>query len=220
MADDDLIVWGVESTRTMRVHWMLHELGLAYETRPIGSRTGETNTDAYARLNPRQKIPVLQHGPVVLSESASIALYLSERFAAPDGFHVPRDAVGRARLNEWCFFVMTELDAHTLYVIRRHDGLKEIYGEAPIAVAAAERYFLKQLDAMAGQVGEHGDFLLGAHCSVADILMMTCLDWACFYGIPLPAAWQGYQARFDDRPAYRQAFAANYSKRAFADARP
>jgi len=220
MADDSLIVWGVESTRTMRVHWMLHELGLVYETRPIGSRTGETNTDAYARLNPRQKIPVLQHGPLVLSESAPIALYLSEEFPTAEAFHVPRDPAGRAKLNEWCFFIMTELDAHTLYVIRRHDGLKEIYGEAPTAVAAAETYFLKQLDAMAARAGADGGFLLGPDCSVADVLMMTCLDWACFYDIELPAAWQAYQARFDDRPAYRAAFAANYSTRSFADARP
>jgi len=37
----------------------------------------------------------------------------------------------RARLNEWCFFIIAELDAHSLYLIRRHDGLKHLYGEAP-----------------------------------------------------------------------------------------
>ena len=38
----------------------------------------------------------------------------------PAGFYRPPDAQARARLNEWCFFIMTELDAHSLYVVRRH----------------------------------------------------------------------------------------------------
>ena len=40
----DLTVWGVGTPRTMRVHWMLLELGLDYECHPIQSRTGETLT--------------------------------------------------------------------------------------------------------------------------------------------------------------------------------
>jgi glutathione S-transferase len=43
----DLIVWGVGTGRTMRVHWMLLELGLDYECHPIQSRTGETQTDEF-----------------------------------------------------------------------------------------------------------------------------------------------------------------------------
>ena len=57
----DLTVWGIGTSRTMRVHWMLLELGLEYECHPIQSRTGETRTDEFKRLNPRHKIPVLRH---------------------------------------------------------------------------------------------------------------------------------------------------------------
>ena len=62
----------------MRAHWMLLELGLDYECHPLQSRTGETHTDAFKRLNPRHKIPVLRHGALVLTESAAILQYLSE----------------------------------------------------------------------------------------------------------------------------------------------
>jgi len=74
----DLTVWGVGTSRTMRVHWMLLELGLEYECHPIQSRTGETHTDEFKRLNPRHKIPVLCHGSLVVTESAAIIQYLSE----------------------------------------------------------------------------------------------------------------------------------------------
>ena len=85
----DLTVWGVGTSRTMRVHWMLVELGLEYECHPIQSRTGETLTDEFKRLNPRHKIPVLRHGSFVLTESAAIIQYLSETFPNSTEVYVP-----------------------------------------------------------------------------------------------------------------------------------
>lgn len=54
-----LMLWGAGTPRTLRAHWMLHELGLPYEIQPIGSRTGETQAPEFAKLNPREKIPAL-----------------------------------------------------------------------------------------------------------------------------------------------------------------
>ena len=68
----NLVLWGVGTSRTVRAHWAMHELGLAYETRPIGPRTGETKTAEYTALNPRQKIPLLQDGDFCIGESAAI----------------------------------------------------------------------------------------------------------------------------------------------------
>lgn len=208
-------VWGISSTRTMRVHWQLREMGIRYVTHPIGSRTGETQTADYLALNPRGKIPTLRHGDLVLTESAAIVHYLAERFPLPDGFLKPSDPATRARVAEWCYFVMTELDAHSLYVIRRHDALKHIYGEAPQAVAAAEEYFLKHLRAMSPRVVEAGPYLMGAF-STADIVLTTCLDWADMYGIALPPAFAAYRTRIAERPVYRETMRFNYPDLSFS----
>src|SRR5258706_8011637 len=133
----DLILWGSGTSRTIRPHWMLLELGLDYESRPIQSRTGETLTDEFMRLNPRHKIPVLQHRSLVITESAAIIQYLAETFPAPDLIYVPTNAEERAAMNEWCYFIMCELDAGSLYVMRRHEGSPQIYGAAPVAVESA-----------------------------------------------------------------------------------
>ena len=63
---------------------MLLELGLEYEFHPIGSRTGETQTDEFMQLNPRHKIPVLQHESFVLTESAAIIQYLERDIGKPE----------------------------------------------------------------------------------------------------------------------------------------
>ncbi|MGO9604530.1 MAG: glutathione S-transferase family protein [Candidatus Binataceae bacterium] len=206
----DLTLWGAGTSRTMRPHWMLLELGIDYEFHPIGSRTGETLTDEFRRLNPRHKIPVLRHGAFVLTESAAIVQYLGETFANPDELYVPNDTASRARLNEWCYFIMSELDAASLYIARRHEGLKHVYGEAPVAVEAAKRYFAHNLEAMAPSIGAH-PYLLGDRLSAADILLMTCLDWAASAGVALSDPWSRYRQRLAMRPAYRAAMKRNFS---------
>lgn len=208
----DLTVWGVGTSRTMRVHWMLLELGLEYECYPIQSRTGETHTEEFKRLNPRHKIPVLRHGTFVLTESAAIIQYLSETCANSKEVYVPSDAVGRARLHEWCYFIMSELDAGSLYVVRRHDGLQQIYGEAPTAVESAKSYFLHNIEMMASRIGSENAYLFGDRLSIADILLMTCLDWAASCGIPLPETVSCYRHRVALRPAYQAAFKKNFAE--------
>jgi glutathione S-transferase len=77
----------------------------------------------------------------VLTESAAIVQYLSERFANPAKLSPASAAQARAILNEWCFIV-TERDAASLHVVRRHQGLASIYGELPVAVHSAKAHFL------------------------------------------------------------------------------
>ena len=203
------ILWGAGTARTLRAHWMLHELGLDYETRPIGSRTGETATAEFTQLNPRQKIPLLQDGEITLAESAAIVNYLAETYGQPAGLIPPPLSKERAAYFEWCFFVMTELDAHTLYVIRKHTNLVAIYGEAPAAVRAAREGFAKQVQVADQALAQRGPFVLGTTFTGADILLATCLGWAERLEVPLTATLRDYLERATARPAYRLAYSAN-----------
>ena len=206
-----LTLWGAGTSRTMRAHWMLLELGLDYQFHPIGSRTGETQTDEFLQLNPRHKIPVLQHGSFVLTESAAIVQYLSNTFACPL-IYTAGDHRSRAALDEWCYFIISELDASSLYVLRRHDGLKQLYGDAPTAVESAKTYFLHNLEAMVPRLERHHHpYLFGERLSVADVLLMTCLDWAASERIPLPEPVTRYRMRIALRPAYQEALARNFA---------
>src|SRR5215213_7799900 len=124
MADTaERVLWGCTTSRTIRAHWALHELGLDYRCEPILPRSGETQTARFTQVNPRQKIPVLQDGGLTVSESAAIINYLSATYGRAGNRLVPTDPHGRARYDEWCFFVIAELDATSLYVMRRHLGL-------------------------------------------------------------------------------------------------
>ncbi len=202
-------LWGVGTTRTLRAHWALIELGLDYEVKPIRTRTPAMRDPAFLAITPKQKIPVLVDGDLVLSESPAIVTYLGEQYATADSRLIPETATDRARYFEWLSFISMELDATSLYVMRRHVDLFETYGEAPAANETARDYFSRMIGSVAPGIGGGGDYLLGNGFSGVDILMVSCLNFSDRYDIKLPAQIFDYRARVSARPGYMTAMKAN-----------
>jgi len=211
---ENLILWGVGTTRTVRAHWALHELGLRYDMRPILPRSGETKTPEYTLLNPRQKIPLLQDKDLTIGESAAIVAYLAQRYPRSRESLVPRDADLYAKWLEWCFFIVTELDSTSLYVMRRHgtnQGLAHIYGDAPQVVAKAGEYFREQLRHVDAALSDGRSYLMGDQFTTADILLTTCLTWAIDYEVGICESAVSYLERTTERPAYLAASKLNFA---------
>jgi glutathione S-transferase len=204
-----LVLWGVGTGRTLRAHWALHELGLDYECRPILPRSGDTQTHEYTELNPRQKIPLLQDGDFKIAESPAIAAYLSNTYGTRENALIPTDPREYATWLEWCFYAAIELDATSLYVMRRHGALKHIYGESQVALESAAAYFATQLRHAEQALQDGRAFLVGRRLTTADILLTTCLTWAVDYRVRVTAACEAYMERITSRPAYRAGLAAN-----------
>src|SRR6266702_2525051 len=206
-----LTLWGVGTSRTVRAHWAMHELGLDYETRPIGARTGETQTAEFTALNPRQKIPLLQDGDFCIGESAAIVAYLSRTYASAGRSLIPEPLREYAAWLEWSFFIVTELDSTSLYVMRRHkaDALGHIYGVAPEVVARAGEYFRRQLRHVETALADNRTYLMGDRFTSADILLTTCLEWAIAYDVGICDNAQPYLERIQKREAFQRAVAAN-----------
>ena len=200
-----LVLWGSMLSRASRVHWMLHELELDYACHPIGPRTGETQTPEFLALNPRGKIPVLQDGDLVLAESAAILNYLGEKYGPETGLVPAAGTLERVRYDEWCFYAVAELDAHTLYVIRKHRDLVHLYGEAPNAIKTAQEGFANQVQHAERALADGRQWLLGSTFTAADILLALCLDWARAYKQPLAPVLSAYADRATAREAYRAA---------------
>ena len=144
----DVTLWGHPMFRTFRCLWMLEELDVPFELVPVNPRIPEHPRWAeFAQLNPHGKIPVLQDGTFLLRESVAINSYLGDKH----GKFVPQACTPERSLYEqWCLFVVTELDA-SIYIHRKHVMLKHIYGEAPQAVLAAREYFTKARKRLLGQ---------------------------------------------------------------------
>ena len=204
----EIRVWGIGSTRSLRVHWTLQELGLDYDTRPIRTRTPEQKGPEFLAVNPQHKIPTVEIDGNPMTESGAIALELADRFRGAVDLW---PAASRGRVLEWCFHVAMELDATSLYVIRRHGHLPEEYGAAPQVVDAARTYWLKQVGKEVTALSDGRPHLLGERFSVADIMLVSCVGWASMYGVAVPEPLLSYEARAKRRPAYARAAEANRS---------
>lgn len=222
-----LKLWGVGTARTLRAHWVLHELGLDYEAVKNQSRDGSTQTKEFLAMNPRGKIPLLWEGGLFLCESAAIVTHMGikyhDRAMLVPGHDRP-ESMDFAKYLQWSFFVMTELDAHTLYIIRRHHrkGLAHLCGESPPAVEEAARGFKKQVQVCADLLSSGQPYLLGDTFSGVDILLTTSLTWAqrmsrytghSFF----PKSMNDYITRCENRPAFRAARLINTPERALTD---
>ena len=203
-----LELWGAGTARTLRPIWMAEELGLLYELYPIGPRTGETQTEDYTSLNPKQKIPLLRYGNFLLSESLSICRYLQEISNSKLPF-APEDKELKAMEDQWCNFIYGEMDETSLYVMRRHYDLKDIYGDAPEVVQSCREYFNRNLKVIENALSAQ-EAICGSDFSLADIILVTCLDWALAYKFELPVNTSEYHNKIIKREAYKKAVQINY----------
>ena len=205
----DRILWGVGTSRTIRAHWALIELNLSYKTEIIRTRTTDTETAAFKSVNPRQKIPVLQDGTLTMGESAAIVTYLAESYSTEQVNLVPDNPKARAKYFEWMSFICMELDATSLYVLRRHWSLPEIYGDSPVANKASEEYFNRMITAADKLKNPKRKYLLETGFSGVDILMTTTLKWALDYNQKIPNDFLEYLDQMGNRSGYIAAIEAN-----------
>ena len=203
------ILWGVATSRTIRAHWALIELNLSYKTEIIRTRTTDTETAAFKSVNPRQKIPVLQDGTLTMGESAAIVTYLAESYSTEQVNLIPDNLKARAKYFEWMSFICMELDATSLYVLRRHWSLPEIYGDSPVANKASEEYFNRMITAADKLKNPKQKYLLETGFSGVDILMTTTLKWAIDYNQKIPTNFMEYLDHMVNRPGYIAALEAN-----------
>jgi len=202
-------IWGAGTSRTLRPIWVAEELGLRYELMPIAPRSGETKTVEFTNLNRKQKIPFLVDGEVNLSESLAICRYLIEAYPGGDILR-PESLIDRAKQDEWCCYIYGEIDESGLYVMRRHRDLAQIYGEAPEAVSSSADYVRRHFEVVSAHL-ENRKYLMPQGFSLADMLLMSCLDWALAYDIELAPSLLAYRENLSRRPAFRRAMQTNYS---------
>ena len=88
----------------------LHEFNLNFKSYKIGSRTGETQTENYLKMNPKGKIPILRHNNIIITESLAAVNYIVNNFNKPEDFFIPKTPSEKAKVDEWIFFSLMELD--------------------------------------------------------------------------------------------------------------
>src|SRR5580698_6885227 len=101
-------LYGMGSPNVVRIFIALEELGLPYEVAPVDIFTGKQFDDAFLKLNPNAKVPVIVDSdgpggkPYTCFESGAILLYLAEK----TGKLLPKDMAAKYDSIQW---LMTQM---------------------------------------------------------------------------------------------------------------
>lgn len=189
-------VIGAVKSRTLRVLWMLEELGQPYEHRPEPPRS-----EAVRALNPLGKVPVLLDGEAALTDSTAILTYLADKHG---GMTFPAGTLERARQDGLTQFVLDELDA-LLWTAARHSFILPEERRVPEVKDSLRWEFQSAETRLAGFLGD-GPFLMGETMTIPDIIAVHCLGWAITARFPQSdPALRAYAERLRDRPAFQRA---------------
>ncbi|QLE53929.1 glutathione S-transferase family protein (plasmid) [Nostoc sp. C057] len=161
-------------TRSIRVCWVLQELGVEFEAISINIRAGEHRTPDFLTINPTGKLPVLIDGEHIITESVAIALYLGEKY--PESNLVPTDLLLRAQLYRWLLFTATELE-QPLWRIARHTFIYPEELRLPAEIPLARQDFTSMAVVLENHLLDR-QFVVGEHVTVADFVLAYTLDWA------------------------------------------
>ena len=186
--------------RDLRVRWALEEAGLPYRAKLIGP-DDQASAD-YRALQPFGQVPAFEEDGVSLFESGAIVLHIGARSPAL----MPSDDAGRARATTWVFAAINSIEPRVAQLAEL-DIFAAGQEWAKLRRPEVEKFVKRRLGELAARLGER-DYLEGRF-TVGDLMMTTVLR--ILRHTDLVAAeprLAAYQARCEERPAFRRALDA------------
>ncbi|NYH27846.1 glutathione S-transferase family protein [Paraburkholderia bryophila] len=159
---------------SMAVHWMLIELGVAFEAHLVDIDSGKQREPDYLRLNPSGRVPTLVVDGVPRHESAALLMLLAERH--PEAGFAP--APGSAERAEWLETMI--FLANTVLPAMRDWFYADVDGEAAGADAVralADRRLAQAWDRLDAQLADKPGYLIGGQLGTVDFMALMLMRW-------------------------------------------
>lgn len=195
-----LRIYGSAKSRTLRVLWMVGELGIPYEQKDWLPRAPETRTPEFYALNPNGRVPVIDDDGFVLSESMAINLYLAKKHKSP---LCPADPKHEALAWQWSLWETDRLDRQIVNYVRHTKDLPEAERK-PAVAEEAWKEVVPAFDVLEKALAK-SDWLAGPAFSVADLNVASALYRALTLDLDKWPRMKAWFYRCWERPAAKKA---------------
>jgi glutathione S-transferase len=169
-----------------RVRLFLKVKGIRIDERMVSLMAREHKSDAVVALNPRGQVPFLElDDGRVIAETVSICRYLDELH--PDPPLIGTTPFERAETDMWIRRVETGVGTPVgLFWQHGHPLTAKIVNQVPGMGEAAKAQAITMMGWLDAQLAGH-DWLAGDRFTLADISLLSIIDFANWIGIALPA---------------------------------
>lgn len=99
-------IYTYPKSRSLRVLWLLEELGVNYQTNRVELSYAESGIRS---PDPTGRVPFLVDNEVKISETVAICVYICDKYANNQMYC--NDPAQKAKINSWLSFTLTDLES-------------------------------------------------------------------------------------------------------------
>ncbi|MBM2577042.1 glutathione S-transferase [Jannaschia sp. Os4] len=169
-------------TIALAAHAALEVTGLDHRLAWVDFRAAEQRGEAYARVNPKGRVPALETDRGILTETPAILEWIAQ--AAPDAGLMPADPWQAAKARAWMAWCASTAHVNHAHKMR---GARWADDEAAWAAMTAKVPQTMLETARFAEAGMEGAFLLGDAPTVADLHWFAIARWLEGDGVDLSA---------------------------------
>lgn len=187
-------------------HIVLEETGKPYETELVSTMDGSTQKEEYLRINPKGRVPLLNHGDLTITEASAIMLYLA--LTNPEANLVDEDPLQLARTVEWMNWLAT---VHAQVIaqswraerftddVSAHEGIQKKGKEGLLEVCG-------QINSKLG----NSSWSVGDKYSIADPYLLVFYRWGNRLGVKMREYehWTKHAEKMEKRKAVKNVLEA------------
>jgi glutathione S-transferase len=190
---DELVLYTNPRSRGTIARWMMEEAGQPHRVESVTFGPA-MRTPAFLALNPMGKVPVLTHGPRVVTEAAAICAYMATAF--PDARLGPETPDESARFWRWLFFTAGPLESALTHRAMGFEVPREKRGMVGYGTPD------KAIGTLEGALGT-SPYIAGDRFTAADVYVGAQVIWGMMFGtLPDVPAFAAYRDRLATRPGW------------------
>lgn len=184
----DVKFWLSPGACSLAPHVLLQEIGVPFEAVTTNVFAGAQLTEAFARINPKKRVPVLSLDGQVITEVPAIATAISD--LAPERHLMGRTLQDRARVYEWMAWLSGTLHGQGFGALWRPERFSDDPNVLESISAKGRRTISDCFDAIEGKLS--GPYSTGDAFTAADPYLLVFYRWANGIGFDLPATHPNY----------------------------
>lgn len=198
------------ASRSARVRWLLHELGVPFEEEVVPLYDGVQYQADFLAKNPSHAVPTLlitwtNGQEKYMVESGAIVTFLADAYAEAQLAPPPDDRLARADYLQMIAFGCASLDM-MLWQIRIHEHILPVAQRDAATVARYRHKFTQEAEAQLQQRLSATPYICGETFSAADCIIGHNILWANTYALCTHDVFRAYLERLLQRTAFQLAF--------------